>query len=92
MLAYQKQGYVFKVPNLRTLALEYVPICASEYNMLLAGLTNLTNLDLSNSFDVGTFDFFHLVPNLISLVLYNVKIISQAQAFVSNICHLKNLR
>ncbi|KAK1128638.1 hypothetical protein K0M31_003096 [Melipona bicolor] len=92
LIAYQKQGYVFKIPNLRTLALEYVPICASEYNMLLAGLTNLTNLDLSNSFDVGTFDFFHLVPNLISLVLYNVKIISQAQAFVSNICHLKNLR
>lgn len=92
LTAYQKQGYVFKIPNLRTLALEYVPICALEYNILLAGLTNLTNLDLSNSFDVGIFDFFHLIPNLVSLVLYNVKIISQAQAFVNNICHLKNLR
>ncbi|CAL7944872.1 unnamed protein product [Xylocopa violacea] len=89
---YQTQGYVFKTPNLRTLALECVRICAPEYNILLSRLTNLTHLDLSNSFGVGTFDFFHLVPNLVSLVLYNVNITSQAPAFVSNICHLKNLR
>lgn len=80
---------MFKAPNLRTLALEYVTIYASEYNILLAGLTNLKNLDLSNSFNVDNFDFYHLIPNLVSLVLYNVNI--QPQALV-NICHLKNLR
>ena len=74
------------------MAIEYVQICALDYNILLGGLTNLTNLDLSNSSDMGTFDYFHLVPNLVSLVLYNVRIISQAQAFVTNICHLKHLR
>ncbi|CAK9810135.1 Protein zer-1 homolog [Anthophora quadrimaculata] len=92
LTAYQERGYLFKIPNLRTLALEHVRISAPEYNILLSGLTNLTNLDLSNSLDVGGFDFFHLVPNLISLVLYNVKISNHAEAFVSNICHLKNLR
>ncbi|XP_017893015.1 protein zer-1 homolog isoform X2 [Ceratina calcarata] len=89
---YYERGYVFKVPNLRILTLEYARICASKYKILLNGLTNLTHLDLSYSFDVGTFDFYTEVPNLISLVLYNVKITSQAEAFVNNICNLKKLR
>ncbi|XP_053995364.1 protein zer-1 homolog [Hylaeus anthracinus] len=89
---YQRRGYVFETPSLRNLALEYVGIHPQEYNILLAGLTNLTHLDLSNNLHVGYFTSFDLVPNLISLVLHNDKINNQAQAFISNICHLKNLR
>ncbi|XP_003702430.1 protein zer-1 homolog [Megachile rotundata] len=86
---YQKRGYVFKLPNLRSLALKCVTLSASEYNILLAGLTNLKNLDLSNSINVNDFEFYHLIPNLVSLVLYNVYITPEGLA---NICNLKNLR
>ncbi|KZC13951.1 Protein zer-1 like protein [Dufourea novaeangliae] len=89
---YQKRGYVFKIPNLRSLTLEYVRIRTPEYNLLLAGMTNLTHLDLSNNFHIGNFEFFSSVPNLISLVLHNVKINFQVPAFLDNLCCLKNLR
>ncbi|XP_076664513.1 protein zer-1 homolog [Andrena cerasifolii] len=89
---YQKRGYVFKIPHLRCLALEHLKISAPEYNILLVGLTMLTHLDLSYNSHVGTFEFCDLVPNLISLVLHNVKINTQAQAFVNNICRLRKLR
>lgn len=89
---YYKRGYVFKTPNLRRLALGYLGITSPEYNLLLAGLTNLTHLDLSNSFDVDTFEFYHLVPNLVSLTLYNVKVNADPKSFVKNISQLKNLR
>lgn len=86
---YQKRGYVFKLPNLRSLALKCVRFSKSDYNILLAGLTNLKNLDLSNSINVNDVEFYHLVPNLVSLVLYNVYITPKGLA---NICNLKNLR
>ncbi|XP_012224118.1 protein zer-1 homolog isoform X2 [Linepithema humile] len=89
---YYKRGYVFKTPNLRRLALGYLGIAASEYVLLLAGLINLTHLDLSNSFDIDTFEFYHLVPNLVSLTLYNVKVNTDSKSFVKNISQLKNLR
>lgn len=89
---YYKQGYVFKTPNLRRLALGYVGIPATEYVILLKGLTQLTHLDLSNSFDIDTFEFYYLVPNLVSLTLYNVKVNTDPKSFVRNICQLKNLR
>lgn len=89
---YYEREYVFKTPNLRRLALGYVGIPASEYSMLLKGLTHLTHLDLSNSFDIDTFDFYYRVPNLVSLTLYNVKVNTDPKSFVKNICQLKNLR
>lgn len=87
-----ERGYVFKTPNLRRLALGYVGIPEREYSLLLAGLTNLTHLDLSNCFEVLNFDFYDQVPNLVSLTLYNVKVNGNPIAFVNNICHLKKLR
>ncbi|XP_018366887.1 PREDICTED: protein zer-1 homolog [Trachymyrmex cornetzi] len=89
---YQTRRYVFKTPNLKRLALAYVGIPSSEYTLLLAGLTNLTHLDLSNSCNIDTFEFHHLVPNLVSLALYNVKVNTDPKSFVKNICQLKNLR
>jgi len=89
---YQTRRYVFKTPNLKRLALAYVGIPSSEYALLLAGLTNLTHLDLSNSCNIDTFEFYHLVPNLVSLALYNVKVNTDPKSFVKNICQLKNLR
>ncbi|KAL6258863.1 protein zer-1 homolog isoform X2 [Pogonomyrmex barbatus] len=89
---YYEQGYVFKTPNLKRLALGYVGIPSSEYSLLLAGLINLTHLDLSNSCNIDTFEFYHLIPNLVSLALYNVKVNTDAKSFVKNICQLKNLR
>lgn len=53
---------------------------------------NLTHLDLSNSCNIDTFEFHHLVPNLVSLALYNVKVNTDPKSFVKNICQLKNLR
>lgn len=89
---YYERGYVFKTPNLKCLALGYVGIPSSEYLLLLAGLINLTHLDLSNSCNIDTFEFHHLVPNLVSLALYNVKVNTDPKSFVKNICQLKNLR
>ncbi|XP_014602206.1 PREDICTED: protein zer-1 homolog [Polistes canadensis] len=89
---YYKRGYVFKTPNLRRLALGYVGIPEKEYSLLLAGLTNLTHLDLSNHFQGLNFEFYDQVPNLLSLTLYNVKVNVDPIAFVNNICHLKKLR
>ncbi|KAL0133150.1 hypothetical protein PUN28_000719 [Cardiocondyla obscurior] len=89
---YYERGYVFNTPNLKRLALGYVGIPSSEYLLLLAGLTNLTHLDLSNSCNIDTFEFYHLVPNLVSLALYNVKVNTDPKYFVKNICQLKNLR
>lgn len=89
---YYERGYVFKTPNLKRLALGYVGIPSSEYLLLLAGLMNLTHLDLSNSCNIDTFEFHHLVPNLVSLALYNVKVNTDPKSFVKNICQLKNLR
>ncbi|XP_071563847.1 protein zer-1 homolog [Temnothorax nylanderi] len=89
---YYQRGYVFKTPNLKRLALGYVGIPLWEYLLLLAGLTNLTHLDLSNSCNIDTFEFYHLVPNLVSLALYNVKVNTDPKSFVKNICQLKNLR
>lgn len=89
---YHKRGYVFKTPNLKRLALGYVGIPTSEYVLLLAKLNNLTHLDLSNSFNIDTFEFYHLVPNLVSLTLYNVKVNINSKSFVKNICRLKSLR
>lgn len=89
---YYKRGYVFDTPNLKRLALGSVRIPASQYILLLAGLHNLTHLDLSNSSDVDTFEFYHLVPDLVSLTLYNVKVNTDPKFFVKNICQLKRLR
>jgi len=88
---YHERGYVLKAPNLKRLALEDIKISALDYVLLLAGLTNLTHLDLSNNSHIDTFEFYHLVPNLVSLTLYNVRI-SDAKSFVKNICQLSNLR
>lgn len=88
---YHERGYVFKAPNLKRLALEDVKISALEYTLLLAGLTNLTHLDLSNNFYIDTFEFYHLVPHVVSLILYNIRIIDP-KSFVKNICQLSNLR
>ncbi|XP_032665429.1 protein zer-1 homolog [Odontomachus brunneus] len=89
---YYKREYVFKTPNLKRLSLGYVGIPTSEYLLLLEGLIHLTHLDLSNSSNVDTFEFFYLVPSLVSLTLYNVKVNSNSKSFVKNICRLKSLR
>ncbi|XP_076231127.1 protein zer-1 homolog [Calliopsis andreniformis] len=90
-IEYQERGYVFKIPNLRSLALEYLSICGPKYDILLNGLTNLTHLDLSCNLVIN-FDFCELVPHLVSLVLHNVRINTQAPTFVENVCSLKKLR
>ncbi|XP_011694768.1 PREDICTED: protein zer-1 homolog [Wasmannia auropunctata] len=90
---YYERGYVFNTPNLKRLALAHVGIfTTAEYLLLLAGLKNLTHLDLSNSCNIYTFEFYHLVPNLVSLTLYNVKVNTDPKPFVKNICQLKSLR
>lgn len=81
-----------KADNLKRLALWNVEIAASEYVLLLAGLTKLTHLDLSNASEIGNLYFHSLVPNLVSLSLYNVKINADPQTFINNVCHLKHLR
>ncbi|XP_015513478.1 protein zer-1 homolog isoform X1 [Neodiprion pinetum] len=91
-LNYNKRGYVLRTPNLKKLALWNVDIAAYKYELLLAGLTNLTHLDLSNASHIGHVYYHNLVPNLVSLSLYNVKINSHPEAFVTNISYLKNLR
>ncbi|XP_034938971.1 protein zer-1 homolog [Chelonus insularis] len=89
---YMKRGYVFNTPHLKHLALEYIKVAPEQYPILLSGLSNLTFLDLSNAANVGNFEFVSLVPNLVSLCLYNVKISGDAQAFVANVTQLKKLR
>lgn len=89
---YWKHGYVFDTPALQRLSLEFVLIPPSDYDILLAGLTNLRHLDLSNSYSIGNFDVYHRVPNLVSLILYNVKLSAEPESFVNNISHLKSLR
>ncbi|XP_012530161.1 protein zer-1 homolog [Monomorium pharaonis] len=89
---YYERESVFKTPKLKRLALAYVLIPSQQYFHLLAGLTNLTHLDLSECCNIDTFAFYSLVPNLISLTLYNVKLNVDPKSFVKNICQLKNLR
>lgn len=89
---YLKRGYVFNANNLRHLALERVQVAPEQYPILLSGLKNLTHLDLSNASNIGNFEFYSSVPYLISLCLYNVKIIGDPHAFVENIIKLKRLK
>ncbi|XP_043257797.1 protein zer-1 homolog [Colletes gigas] len=89
---YDKRGYVFKIPNLRSLALEYIKLPPQQYNLLFTGLSNLTHLDLSNNFYIVYLHSYDMLPNLVSLILHNARINIQAEAFVNSICHLKNLR
>ncbi|XP_015126725.1 protein zer-1 homolog isoform X2 [Diachasma alloeum] len=89
---YLKRGYVFHTPNLKHLAFEYVGVSPQQYSILLAGLTNLTHLDLSNAVNIGSFEFCTSVPHLVSLCLYNVRILDYFNAFVENIIKLKELR
>ncbi|XP_076643690.1 protein zer-1 homolog isoform X2 [Halictus rubicundus] len=89
---YKQRGYIFNLPNLRSLALEFDNCNKNiSYNLLLARLPNLVHLDLSNNM-ISCFKFLSFFPNLISLVLYNVRIDSLAKDFIQNLCHLKNLR
>ncbi|XP_063982203.1 protein zer-1 homolog [Diachasmimorpha longicaudata] len=89
---YLKRGYVFHTPNLKHLALDYAEVTPKQYPILLAGLTRLTHLDLSNATDIGSFEFCSSVPHLVSLCLYNVRILGDANCFVENIIKLKGLR
>ncbi|XP_078051692.1 protein zer-1 homolog isoform X2 [Augochlora pura] len=88
---YKRRGYVFKLPNLQSLALEintrHIPVSFP----LFAEMQNLTHLDLSNSV-IFNYKFFSLVPNLISLVLYNVNISMGQSEFIQDLGYLKNLR
>ncbi|XP_012262910.2 protein zer-1 homolog [Athalia rosae] len=86
---YSRRGYVLKAPNLRRLALWYLRIPATEYILLLSGLTSLTHLDLSYASNIGNLYFHKLIPNLVSLSLYNVNV---SASCIRSICHLKNLR
>ncbi|XP_031838773.1 protein zer-1 homolog isoform X2 [Nomia melanderi] len=88
---YQKRGYVFKIPNLRSLALQFVETRMPRHASLLAGMPNLTHLDLSNNI-IDSFEFCSLFPNLRSLILYNVRINRQTKAFIESIGCLTNLR
>ncbi|XP_033331051.1 protein zer-1 homolog isoform X2 [Megalopta genalis] len=88
---YKMRGYVFKLPNLRSLALDINKKHIPDYYLLFAGMPNLTHLDLSNNVIIG-FEFFSLFPNLISLVLYNVSINKWEQDFIGNLGYLKKLR
>ncbi|XP_076288194.1 protein zer-1 homolog isoform X2 [Lasioglossum baleicum] len=87
---YKQQG-MFNLPNLRSLDLEvgryhdYI-----NYHLLLSGLPKLMHLDLSYN-TIDCFQFLSFFPNLISLVLYNVRIDSSAKDFIQNLSHLKNL-
>ena len=89
---YYKRGYVFNAPNLRRLTLGNLMISCGEYSILLERLPNLSHLDLSNNYNIGGFCLYSLVPNLVSLNLYNVKLNTDAPAFVENVRHLRNLR
>ncbi|XP_033224674.1 protein zer-1 homolog [Belonocnema kinseyi] len=89
---YCERGYVFSTPNLRRLTVGNITIRGSEYTILLEGLCNLSHLDLSNNQNIGNFYFYSLVPNLVSLTLYDVKLNADAQNFVENVSHLKSLR
>lgn len=91
-LSYYGRGYVFNAPHLKRLALERIELPSKEFNILLGGLTQLTHLDLSNSSEIGSFSFKTMLPNLVSLSLYNVRISTYAEVFVSNVTKLKNLR
>ncbi|XP_012281887.1 protein zer-1 homolog isoform X2 [Orussus abietinus] len=92
MCHYYPRGYLFKTPKLKRLAVGNVCISTSEYAFLLAHLPQLTHLDLSNATEIQNFYFHNFVPNLVSLTLYNVKLSSNLQSFVSRVCHLKKLR
>uniref|UniRef100_A0A0C9QA43 CG12084_1 protein n=1 Tax=Fopius arisanus TaxID=64838 RepID=A0A0C9QA43_9HYME len=90
-LDYVKRGYVFRAPNLKHFAFEHVEIAPAQYTLLLGSLTNLTHLDLSNATKIGSLEFHTVVPHLVSLCLYNVRIID-FKAFVENVIKLKGLR
>lgn len=89
-----KQQKMFHLPNLRSLDLEVGRnldyINCHPINSLLSGLPKLMHLDLSYN-TINCFEFLSFFPNLISLVLYNVRIKSPAKDFIQNLRHLKNL-
>ncbi|XP_015608501.1 protein zer-1 homolog isoform X2 [Cephus cinctus] len=89
---YHRRGYALRAPKLSRLSLWRVKIPATDFDLLLGELPNLTHLDLTAAYDIGNLSFYTLVPHLVSLTLYNVKINTNPQLFVKNVSHLRRLR
>lgn len=84
------KSYILLAPNLRRLSLRGLKTLPPDfYKLFLYQLTNLTNLDLSNCSELGTFEYSEHLVNLTSLILYNVDGIKD---MVPALCKLSNLK
>lgn len=90
---YERRGYILKTPNLKKLTVRklYVPGEKIYFQLLLNPLKKLTYLDLSGCFDLGNLSYLAELPNLTSLVLFNVQRLQSAIPSIMKLTNLKHL-
>ncbi|KAK6629017.1 hypothetical protein RUM43_002834 [Polyplax serrata] len=90
---YERRGYILKTPNLKKLTVRklYVPGEKIYFQLLLNPLKKLTYLDLSGCFDLGNLSYLAELPNLTSLVLFNVQRLQSAVPSIMKLTNLKHL-
>ena len=90
---YEKRHYILKAPRLKNLCIKdlYVAQGRNYFNVLMKALPNLSHLDLSglmHSQGLNRLIFLLNCPNLISLILHNVK---EVKSSLSTLCQMKKV-
>jgi len=92
---YEKRRYILKAPRLKHLALKDLNIVQGRnyFNILCKALPNLSHLDLSGcglvqSHGLQKLQFLLNCPNLVSLILYNVR---EVKYSLHTLCKLEKL-
>lgn len=90
---YSERGYIILAPKLKRLTIKnvHIPGDPTFFSLLLKPLVNLTQLDLSDCGDCGNLCFLNQLPNLTSLILYNVDGLQEAVPYFCQLIKLKHL-
>ena len=90
---YERRRYILRAPRLKHLTLRDLHVMQGRnyFNILCKALPNLTHLDLSgcvSNTGLQRLQFLLNCPNLVSLVLYNVREVKHS---LNTLCHLDRL-
>jgi len=93
---YEKRRYILRAPRLRNLTVRdlYIGQGREYLNILFKALPNLTHLDLSgilHSQGLQKFRFLLNCPNLVSLILHNVKEVKSSLPTLTQLDRLEHL-
>lgn len=90
---YLDRGYIILAQKLKKLTIKnvHIPGDPTFFHLLLKPLINLTSLDLSDCGDMGNLCFLTQLPNLTSLILYNVDGLQEAIPYICQLTKLRHL-